>query len=107
MTEADHIDDMFVFNTKSKGKAKKAKHSGPATLSDDDEGEPTDETEVEDETLAQFEMRMNMYVEVSLMQASGSRDDYKKSGIVYDRRRKVISEFLKSLTKKKCGRCGA
>ncbi|KAL8286881.1 hypothetical protein RQP46_003887 [Phenoliferia psychrophenolica] len=102
---ADNV-DTIVFSVKPKKKVKK--HTGPATLSDDDEGEPTDEAAVEDETLGQYEARLNTYVSVSLRFASGSsRDDYKKSGIVYDKRRKLISEFLKSLNKKKCGRCGA
>lgn len=107
VTQAEHV-DTFIHETKSKAAKKKAKHAGPATLSDEDEGEPTEEVPVEDESLEQYAARLDFYVRITLQRSAGtSRDDYKKGGIVYDRRRKLISEFLKSLTKKKCGRCGA
>ncbi|KAK4705314.1 DNA-directed RNA polymerase I subunit RPA1, partial [Phenoliferia sp. Uapishka_3] len=110
VTEAEGV-DLIQFEQKSKAAKKAAakKHPGPATLSDNDEGEPTDETEATEMTLEQYSASLEVYVARYLKSrgVGSSRDDYKKSGIVYDRRRKLISEFLKSLTKKKCGRCGA
>ena len=38
--------------------------------------------------------------------ASSSRDDYKTS-LCFDRRKRLIAEFIKQASKKKCARCGA
>lgn len=85
-----------------KGAAGKAAN---ATLSDAEEGESTEEVA---ETVAQYKHRLDTWVSVCLSRSKEQgRDEYKKSGIVYDRRKKVIAEFLKSLNKKKCGMCGA
>ncbi|KAM0755051.1 DNA-directed RNA polymerase [Meredithblackwellia eburnea MCA 4105] len=107
-TEADQLDS-FVFEGGKKGKKEK-KHAGPSTLSDEDEGEPTDERDVDvgSESFEAYTNRVETYVAISIRTKSeGGRDEFKKGGIVYDKRRKTIQEFIKSLTKKKCTRCGA
>lgn len=76
-----------------------------ATLSDQEEGESTEEPS---ETIAQYKRRLAHFVaECKRRKPQQDRDEYKKSGIVFDKRKKMISAFLKSLTKKKCDRCGA
>lgn len=71
---------------------------------DDEEGESTEEAE----SLEQYEERLGLWISLSLKRGkSEGRDEYNNSGIVYDKRRKVMGEFLKSLTKKKCEKCGA
>jgi DNA-directed RNA polymerase I subunit RPA1 len=83
----------------------KAAAGADATLSDAEEGESTEEPS---ETIDEYNGRLQLWVRSSLAKATDQgRDEYKKSGIVYDRRKRVIAEFLKSLTKKKCDRCGA
>jgi DNA-directed RNA polymerase I subunit RPA1 len=84
---------------------KAAKKAVPA---DEDAGETTEESE----TLEQYQHRLASWIKSCLARAGDlggamGRDEYKNSGIVYDARKRVISEFLKSLTKKKCERCGA
>lgn len=76
-----------------------------ATLSDKEEGESTEEP---GESIQEYQTRLETVVSKLLAKHTDqSRDEYKKSGNVYDRRKKVIAEFLKSITKKKCDRCGA
>lgn len=65
--------------------------------------------EDEDESLSNYEMRINVYVTVKLKMASGSkRDDY-KDALVYQARKDLILEFLKKTLVKKCANegCGA
>lgn len=86
-----------------KGTAGKAVN---ATLSDQEEGESTDEP---GETVEAYEKRLRGWVGLMIKKfgKGAGRDEYKKSGIVYDMRKSVIAQFLKSLNKKRCGRCGA
>ncbi|KAI5481516.1 DNA-directed RNA polymerase I subunit RPA1 [Pseudohyphozyma bogoriensis] len=109
VTQADAVDSFnLASSSKASAAAKKSpkkKHAGPATLSDDDMGESTEEPT---ETFDDFKGRLDAWVKISLGRMDKKdRDEYKRSGIVYDKRRRVMQEFLKSLVKKKCDRCGA
>lgn len=105
VVQADAV-DAIVVRAASKGPTKgKAATAAGATLSDQEEGETTEDPV---ETINEYKLRLDMFVRVHLARAEESgRDEYKKSGSVYDKRKRVIAEFLKSLTKKKCERCGA
>lgn len=87
---ANSVDDIHIRVKKSTG---------------DDEGE--EEEEGSDETVEEFEQRINLFVHAHLYRASGSkRDDY-KDGVVYNTRKEVIAEFIKSTILQKCTNCGA
>ena len=61
------------------------------------------------EAFEEFEARLQTYVAFTLASASSSkRDDY-KDGQVYQERKSVIHEFLKTAVSKKCQNpnCGA
>lgn len=98
VVQSDQVDalPMRVLQKNAKGKG------------DDAEGESTEEAS---ETIEEYKHRLDTWVSICLTRSSEAggydRDEYKKSGLVYDKRKRVISEFLKSLTKKKCDRCGA
>lgn len=66
------------------------------------------EDETETETLEAFEQRVQAFVQLNLLRASGSRDNYKHS-LVYDARREVIQQILKASLLKRCHNpgCGA
>lgn len=88
--------------------SKAAKSTAKPGTAEDDAGESTEESE----TIEQYQERLAKWVSVCLRRAGEAgevrgRDEYKKSGIVYDKRKSVISQFLKSLTKKRCEKCGA
>ena len=86
-----------------------ASQAKDATLEDRDVGHATSgKKDDDDETTEQFAARLGKWVGLLLDAHKGlTRDEYKNSGNVYDRRRKTISEFLKSLVKKRCEHCGA
>lgn len=73
-----------------------------------DEDEDGDGTAVED--IDDFAMRVELWVQNHLRSAASSskRDSY-KDGLVYQERKDVVHEFLKSTQRKKCGNpsCGA
>ncbi|KAG6842007.1 hypothetical protein C0991_003533 [Blastosporella zonata] len=75
---------------------------------DDSEDEATDKPDVPDETIEQFVMRVNLYVAVHLSRASTSKRDHYKDGLVYQTRKDLINEFLKSTILNKCqnANCG-
>lgn len=106
VTEADRIDQLHLRAAVSAGPSKgAAAKAADATLSDQEEGESTEEP---GETIDEFKERIGEVVRKTLARfGQQGRDEYKRSGNVYDRRKKVIAEFLKSLTKKKCEHCGA
>lgn len=92
------------------GAAAKKAAAAAQNIEDADQGESTDET------IDEFKERLRMYVESLIDQgkkAGGGapnqgRDEYKESGTVFDVRKRVIAEFLKSLSgKKRCEHCGA
>ncbi|TRM68131.1 hypothetical protein BD626DRAFT_555014 [Schizophyllum amplum] len=61
---------------------------------------PAQTKEIE-ETPEQFMMRLNLYVAVNLRHAKGKRDNY-KDGLVYQTRKDLIHEFLRSTSLNKC-----
>lgn len=101
VVQADQVDALPM---RTADKASKGKAADP-----EDVGESTDEP---DETVEEYKERLETWVTVCLKRAGEAgtkygRDEYKKSGIVYDKRKRVIDSFVKSLVKKKCERCGA
>lgn len=72
------------------------------TASDDDE-------DSRDETIPELEGRVNLFVMVHLSKASGSKRDHYKDNLVYQARKDLIQEFLRSTITKKCSNegCGA
>ncbi|OBZ76821.1 DNA-directed RNA polymerase I subunit rpa1 [Grifola frondosa] len=71
--------------------------------------EDEDEEEEPAETYEAFESRVNAYVAVHLAQASSSKRDSYKDGLVYQARKDLISDFLKTAITRKCQNpnCGA
>ncbi|KAH7108430.1 beta and beta-prime subunits of DNA dependent RNA-polymerase [Auriculariales sp. MPI-PUGE-AT-0066] len=68
-----------------------------------------DDDDRADESIDQFVVRINIFVNVHLFRASGSkRDDY-KIGLCYQARRQLIQDFLKAILRNKCENsdCGA
>ncbi|KAH7930704.1 beta and beta-prime subunits of DNA dependent RNA-polymerase [Leucogyrophana mollusca] len=55
-----------------------------------------------DESVEDFEKRINIYVAIHLTRASSSRRDHYKDGLVYQARKDVILDFLKTTITKKC-----
>ncbi|GAA5929576.1 DNA-directed RNA polymerase I core subunit RPA190 [Sporobolomyces koalae] len=102
------IDQVFVPPaTGSKARSKKA--SASQNIEDAEAGESTDET------VEEFKRRLQTFVDTAVKSGKKlngdrdrGRDEYKESGTVFDVRKKVIHEFLKSLSgKKRCEHCGA
>ncbi|KAF8897740.1 hypothetical protein BD779DRAFT_1608262 [Infundibulicybe gibba] len=60
------------------------------------------EPEVPDETPKEFMMRINLFVAVHISRAPNSKRDHYKDGLVYQTRRDLIAEFLKSTVLNKC-----
>ena len=60
------------------------------------------------ETLEAFEKQVQAFVQLNLLRASGSRDNYKHS-LVYQARRDLIQQILKASLLKRCQNrgCGA
>ncbi|KAG8969893.1 hypothetical protein FRC03_000139 [Tulasnella sp. 419] len=77
----------------------------PAIAFKENSGDIEDDIE---ESMEDFEKRVNLYVAVCLRKANGTkRDDY-KDGLVYQLRKDLILDFVKTAsTFKKCGSCSA
>lgn len=59
-----------------------------------------------DESDSDYIKRINLFVAVQLHRASSSkRDDY-KDGVVYQTRKNIITDFLKSCISNSCRNCG-
>jgi hypothetical protein len=65
-------------------------------------------SESEAETLEAFEQRVQAFVQLNLLRASGSRDNYKHT-LVYQARKDLIQQILKASLLKRCQNigCGA
>jgi hypothetical protein len=64
--------------------------------------EENSEDDRSDETLQSFEARINLFVHIHFARSSSAkRDDY-KDGLVYQARKDLTLEFLKSTILKKC-----
>lgn len=70
--------------------------------------EDESEDEAEAETLEAFEQRVQVFVQLNLMRATSSRDNYKHS-LVYQARRDLIQRTLKASLLRRCQKpgCGA
>ncbi|EIW82067.1 beta and beta-prime subunits of DNA dependent RNA-polymerase [Coniophora puteana RWD-64-598 SS2] len=89
LLEAAHgIDDIRLIQRKEKGDD-----------AEDDGGS--------DETAQEFEMRVNLYVSIYLSRASSSRRDHYKDGLVYQARKDIISDFMRTAMIRQCKNCGA
>ncbi|EGO02141.1 hypothetical protein SERLA73DRAFT_86356 [Serpula lacrymans var. lacrymans S7.3] len=68
-----------------------------------------EEDDAPDETMEEFEKRVNLYVAVHIHRASGSKRDHYKDSLVYQARKDLINEFMKNTILKKCQNegCGA
>jgi hypothetical protein len=106
---AQGVDDLHIKTqppqpkSKSKSKAKGAKESDNDDVDVDVEAESnTKPSETRDETNEEFEARINLFVHVHLRHASSSKRDHYKHGLVYQARKQLITEFLKSTILKKC-----
>ena len=66
------------------------------------------DAEDDSETLEAFEQRLQAFVQLNLLRASGSRDNYKHS-LVYQARKDLIQQILKASLMKRCQKpgCGA
>lgn len=89
---------------KGKGKGKKKKDQDPEedkAEAEVDEKMPDDE---EDESIEAFSARLDLWVQVQLAmsRASGSKRDNYKDGLVYQTRKDLISDFLKSTILTRC-----
>jgi len=60
-----------------------------------------DESEDEAETLEAFEQRVQAFVLLNLLRATGSRDNYKHT-LVYQARRDLIQQILKGSLLRRC-----
>ena len=78
------------------------KSSGRGKLEEDEEDEP-------EESFEDYEKRVNTFVAVHLSRASSSKRDEYKAAQVFEERRQVIHDFLKTVLLKKCKNpnCGA
>lgn len=64
--------------------------------------EGQDDEDVADESLAEFEKRLNLFVYFHLKSDPESRRDRYKDGQVFQARKRIIAEFLKVSMFKKC-----
>lgn len=80
-------------------KGKKAEQAEQEETEEEEEEE--EEEEVESESIDGFISRVNLYVLVNCSRASGSRPTH-KDALVYQTRKDLINEFLKSAILNKC-----
>ncbi|KAG6916710.1 hypothetical protein DXG01_005659 [Tephrocybe rancida] len=90
---AQGLDDLSIHVSR-----KSKKKSGD----EDSEEEESDKPDIPDETIEQYIMRINLYVAVHLARATSSKRDHYKDGLVYQTRKDLINEFLKSTILNKC-----
>lgn len=60
-----------------------------------------------DETVEEFEKRLDLYVAIHLVRTSSSKRDHYKNELVYQSRKEVILDFIKTAIAKTCHNCGA
>lgn len=110
LVEAAHGVDDFIRSSETaahlkkdkKGKGAKGKKKEEEEVEEEEEEEEVDEEEVESETLDGFCARINLYVLVNCSRASGSKHPTHKDALVYQTRKDLINEFLKSAILNKC-----
>lgn len=108
---AQGVDDLTLRVRRKQEKEKKGKlKKGDDEEEDqDDEEEDANDPEVPNETPQGFMTRINLYVAIHLRRESSSKRDNYKDGLVYQTRKDIINDFLKSCILKKCqnGDCGS
>jgi DNA-directed RNA polymerase I subunit RPA1 len=111
VTAALNLDSAFQAPASTSKKAAAAKAKAAAAS---DHVEDADVGESVEETTEELSTRLEEFVQSCLRaakkgkQAHAGRDEYKESGTVFDVRRKVIAQFIKSLSvKRRCEHCGA
>lgn len=84
-------------------------HAKVNRSSKDGEDEDSDGDGEGHESYEDFEKRVNILVAVQLKQASSSKRDHYKDGLVYQERKIVIQDFIKTASVRKChnANCGA
>lgn len=72
-------------------------------------GGDDEDDETSDESLENFQQRINLFVQIHLARASGSKRDHYKDSLVFQARKDLIQEFRKVIMVKKCQNegCGA
>ncbi|TDL29688.1 beta and beta-prime subunits of DNA dependent RNA-polymerase [Rickenella mellea] len=70
------------------------------------EGDDSEAESPEDETPAQYEARLNVFVQMVTMRAGVPNRDQYKDGQVYQARKEVIADFIRSTVLKKCQNLG-
>ncbi|KAF9534749.1 hypothetical protein CPB83DRAFT_802942 [Crepidotus variabilis] len=102
---AKAVDDiqLRIQKTKKDKKAGQAEDDGDEAASSGD-----DEPNLPDETQQEFIARINLYVAIHIARAPNNTRDSYKDGLVYQARKDIIQEFLKSISLRKCqnGDCG-
>lgn len=75
---------------------------------DKEEGETMEDDDSE-ETIADFEKRINLFVLVQIRQFSNRTRDSYKDGLVFQARKAVLADFFREVMLKKCQKpgCGA
>jgi hypothetical protein len=112
LLDAAHgVDDLQlrVSARKEKPKPNRKKHAAAEEEEEsEDESGNMEVEEVLDEKPEEFIMRVNLYVAVHLSRASSSKRDHYKDALVFQTRKDLINEFLKSTLLNKCqnGNCG-
>lgn len=106
--EADNVDN---FASSSASSSHKKGKSGKRKAEDDDEADADEaDANVIKATLHRYVrecLEQKRRREASFSGSLGKERDDHKLGMCFDRRRKVIAEFVKQMPRKKCERCGA
>lgn len=96
---AQGIDDIHLrVRPKEKKKPVGNDREGDTSAEEEEEEEP----EVPDESPSEFIARLNLYVAIHLARSPKNNRDSYKDGLVYQARKDLINEFLKSCMLKKC-----
>ncbi|KAG9317499.1 hypothetical protein JVU11DRAFT_1703 [Chiua virens] len=66
-----------------------------------------DDDDSRDESVEEFEKRIQLYVSIQLSRASSSKRDHYKNELVYQARKELILDFIKTTISKKCHNCQA
>lgn len=61
---------------------------------------------VDDESVEEFQLRLNLFVNYHLSRASAVKRDQYKDGMVYQTRKAIFQAFLKDTALKKCQNSG-
>lgn len=68
----------------------------------DEEGEDEEGADADEESLGDFEKKVNLFVAITLFKEPNARRDHYKDGLVFNERKKVFAEFLAGTMLKRC-----